>query len=183
MANSDDTFSHPDGAFADSEFRASNRKRLLKALFYEYNFQDKSTVLYSLKDEDHKGYPSLSRLYLEMMDPTEYNFAIQYFESWDHWEALCQCAWFKPYIAKWRRELEVKIKSVALAQIKKEAAGGKSAFTAAKYLLERGWEPKEGQGRTKGRPSKDDIKKAADELVQAHSEIDKDFARIMSRPN
>ncbi len=178
--------SNPDNekrAYASSGFRALNNKRLLKGLFYEMVDSDKSTCLYTLKQEDHLGFPSLRRLYLEMEDPTEYNFAKTYLESWDHWEMLLECAWFKPHVALWRKELEVKMKAEALARIKVEATnGGKNVFMASKYLLERGWEPKEGQGRTRGRPSKDEIKRATDELLKASENLDEDFLRVM-RPN
>lgn len=166
-------------AYEDSEFRASNNKLLLKGLFFEETSADKTGVRYTLKEEDHLGYPSLSRLYLEMEDPTEYDFAIACLESWTHWEQLLACNWFKPHINRWRKELEVKLKSRALAEIKAEAKnGGRNSFAANKYLLERGWEPKEGQGRTRGRPTKEEIRKASQELAKATEDLADDYNRI-----
>jgi hypothetical protein len=166
-------------AYEESEFRASNNKLLLKGLFFEMTLADKTGVRYTLKDEDHLGYPSLGRLYIEMEDPTEYNFAIAYLESWAHWEQLTACNWFKPFLERWRRELEVRLKSKALAEIKAEArSGGRNSFAANKYLLERGWEPKEGQSAKRGRPSKEEIKKAAEEHIQSIQSLDEDYNRI-----
>lgn len=168
-----------DEAYRDSEFRLANRKRLLKGLFYETTGSDKTGVKYTLKDEDHLGYPSLSRLYLSMEDPTEYNFAITHLESWDHWQMLCATAWFKPFISKWRIELEVKIKSEAIANIRAEAkAKSKGSFAANKWLVEKGWEPKEGQTRTRGRPTKDQINQAANELASESLRLQEDLERI-----
>lgn len=165
-------------AYEDSEFRLSNRKRLLKGLFYEMTNADKTGVKYTLKDEDHLGYPSLSRLYIEMEDPTEYNFAVAYLESWDHWQMLCAAAWFKPFISKWRIELEVRLKSKAISAIKSEANGGRNSFAANKWLVEKGWEPKEGQGRTRGRPTKDQINQAAHQLANESLQFQEDLERI-----
>ena len=46
------------------------------------------------------------------------------YESWEHWDTLCDQPWFKPYILRWRRELEAKIKSLALERILKKANDG-----------------------------------------------------------
>lgn len=164
-------------AFGSSEFRTSNRKRLLRGIFYETTTSDKSTVLYTLKDEDHLGFPSLSRLYLETEDPTEYEFARLYLESWDHWQELCECSWFKDYVSRWRKELEVKIRSKALRAIKSEATNnGKNSFAANKLLLEGGWLPKDTPKR--GRPTKDEIQKAANDEVDFLKRISDDFTRL-----
>lgn len=168
-----------DEAFSDSEFRLSNRKRLLKGLFYETTMADKTGVKYTLKDEDHLGFPSLSRLYLQSNDPTEYSFAVTHLESWDHWEMLCECNWFKPYIARWRRELEMKMKSEALSRIMSSAKqAGKDTLAANRFLIEKGWEPKQGQTK-RGRPTKDEIRDEATRLANTHAQINDDFERVM----
>lgn len=168
-------------AFADSEFRADNNKFLLQALFFEKTGADKSTVLYTLKDMDHLGFPSLSRLFIETNDPTEYIFATTYLGSWEHWQALTECSWFKPYIMRWRRELRVKIQSEALKAIIREAKlETKNSFTANRYLVEHGWEPKEGVAARRGRPSKEEIRKAAHEALEQDENFKDDFERIIS---
>lgn len=159
-----------------SKFRSSTNYRLLKALFFE-TATDKSYVVYTLKDWDHLGYPSLYLKYMETNDPTEYRFATTHLDGWEHWELLTKCAWFKPIVARWRRELELRMKSIALSRIMAEAkTSSKESFTANKYLLEKGWEPKESNKR--GRPSKEEIKSQAQALVLEQTTIDDDFSRI-----
>lgn len=159
-----------------NKFRGENNIRYLKALFYETVNADKSTVVYTLKNEDHMGFPSLYRLYMEMDDPTEYQFAITYLDGWEHWEMLTACTWFKPYVEKWRREIELRVRSQALAKLREAAKEGKDTLAANKFLLERGWKDK----ATKGRPSKDQIKKAADEIAHDEKKINNDFDRIIN---
>lgn len=162
----------------NNKFRnpASNQ-RLLRALFFEETGADKSTVLYTLKDIDHLGFPSFYRLYMELDDPTEWKVAQELTDGWEHWEMLCACTWFKPYVTRWRKELELRMKSQALHRIKTEAkTGSKESFGANKYLLEKGWEPKESRGR--GRPSKDEVSRAAHELARADNQLSEDFKRL-----
>lgn len=114
-------------------------------------------------------------------DPTEVKFAQECFESWDHWRLVMNASWFKPYIAKWREELELRIRSKALAAILEEAADRYSKFKyeANKYLLSGQWKPKDAVGR----PSKDKIKEEAQELFQSSREVEEDLLRIKSSVN
>jgi len=161
-----------------NKFKNSNGVLLLQALFFE-TAPSKDTVVYTLKNTDHNGYPSLYRLYMEADDPTEYTFAMEHLDSWEHWEALCNSSFFKPYIEKWRRELEVRQKARALAQIKAESlSGSRNSFAASKYLLERGWEPKDKDSSKRGRPSKEEIKAKADEIFKDLSRVSGDFDRL-----
>lgn len=160
-------------------WKSGNSRRLLKAIFYEMTLADKSSVVYTLKDHDHEGFPSLYKLYMAADDPTEYKFATTHLESLAHWEELCACTWFKPYAERWRRELELRLKSIALARIMSEAENtlGKNAFHANKYLVEKGWIPKE--VHTKGRPSKDQIRDEAIRIAEEDERITNDHARIL----
>lgn len=159
-----------------------NNSRLLKQLFFEHTLADKSTVLYTLKDSDHRGYPSLYRLYMELDDPTEWEVGQQLVDGWEHWEMLCACAWFKPYVERWRRELELRMKSKALARVKAEArTNSKESFMANRYLIEKGWEPKDGQKAGRGRPSKEEIRKAANEIASSQERVSGDYERILNR--
>lgn len=135
-------------------FKNSTGRRYLQALFYETTLSDKSTVVYTLKESDHEGYPSLSRLYLETGDPTEYQFAIRYLDGWSHWQELSTAKWFQPYVEAWRAELAVKLDSEALARIQ-EVARDKAHpgyYYANKHLLELARKPVDAKKR--GRPTK-----------------------------
>lgn len=166
-----------------SKFRSGNQ-RIIRGLFFEETLtSDKSTVLYTLKDRDHMGFPSLYRLYMALSDPLEHEFAETYFECWEHWEQLCECEWFKPLISRWRKELDLVIRSTALKMIREEAESGTAnSYQANKLLLQGGWKGKEPldeeTGRKRGRPSKAEILKAADELARDSTQILKDAQRL-----
>lgn len=163
-----------------NNFKNSTGSFYTKGLFYEMTLADKSTVVYTLKDEDHKGYPSLYRLYLEARDPTEYTFANKYLGGWAHWANLCECSWFQPYLERWRLELELSIKAESLARLLEESENtlSKKYVDVNRYLLEKGWVEKEKS--TKGRPSKQQIKNEATRLAKESTQIEDDFNRLVN---
>jgi hypothetical protein len=169
---------------AVSKFTNSSGTRFTKSLFYETTLADKSTVVYTLKDEDHQGFPSLYRLYMEACDPFEWRFANQYLQDWQHWNQLCELSWFKPLVTRWRAELDLKLKSEALSHIITEARSERrEAFTANKYLLEKGWQAKDKDDV--GRPSKAKIRSEAEKLFHesSNSRIANDLERLNLKPD
>lgn len=134
------------------KLKNSQGKRYLRGLFYETTLEDKSTVVYTLKDKDHKGYPSLKRLYLEEEDLSEYNFANKYLDNYEHWLMLVNSLWFKEYLESWREELRLKLEAKYLNKLKEIAEdpeiSKKEAFQATKVLLDRL------KKRSVGRPTK-----------------------------
>jgi predicted transcriptional regulator len=165
------------------KFRNAANGRYLKGLFYETTGADKSSVSYSLKDWDHSVdgtvYPSLYRLYLELEDLTEYTFANTYLDGWEHWEMLSACNWFRPYAERWRKELSLKVKAVSLNRLKAEAASSsKNAFLANRYLIDKGWVEKDSKAYGRGRPSKDEVKAAAEEIAVTERRLDADYERL-----
>jgi hypothetical protein len=152
-------------------------RTVTRGLFFE-TAANPELVRFTLKDEDHAGYPSLRRLYLQADDPTEYEFAIRVIGSLAQWDDLCRCKWFKPFIEAWRRELELRFKAKALSLIREEAlSGSKNAFAANRYLMEKGWEPKEGQ---RGRPTKADIQREAQRQVSDDVRVSEDYDRLLN---
>lgn len=161
-----------------SKFKNSMGAFLLKALFFETTLANKAQVVYTLKDEDHLGYPSLYRLYMEADDPTEYTFATAHLDSWTHWEALTKCTWFRPFLTRWRKELNTRARARALLAIRKLAASeSKEAFQANKYLLSGQWQEATPKRRA-GQPSKEEIKQAANEIATHEQIVENDFERI-----
>lgn len=157
------------------KFTNSNGVRLLSSLFVETCRTPEATPVYTLSDNDKPGYPSLYKLYMEVADPTEYVFATTHLHDWKHWIALSTADWFQPYVERWRSELELKIKSMALRRmIDDSASGGRDGQSAAKFILEKGWAPK----NEKGRPSKQDIREAADRIASDGSQVDNDLERL-----
>lgn len=155
-------------------------------LFYEAYYDQEGSV-FTLKGKDitlpnGRTIPSLKRLYLEMMDPTEYDFATKYFPEggWAQWEAVAECRVAKEHVAQWRRELEVKLRAKALKEIITVAdEGGKSAYDANKYLLSGQWRPqKEVEAGKRGRPSKEEIKQATKIQVDLDKRLEEDFKRL-----
>lgn len=140
-----------------SKFRSPNNARYLKGLFFETT-TNPETVVYTLKDRDHNGFPSLYRLYMEESDDTEYLFAMKHLDGWEHWEMLTRCTWFEPFISRWRKELYLKKTATLLKNIEAEANSkiSKNHFAANKLLLDREWEGKVPKSK-RGRPSKDEV--------------------------
>ena len=175
-----------------SKFRTSSNTRYLKGLFFEQTLADKSSVVYTLKDWDHSVvrddaggeattmvFPSLYRLYMEMEDLTEYEFANKYLDGWEHWEMLCGCEWFKPFVERWRKELTLKIQAQALRALRAESmSSSKNAFAANKFLVDKGWVDKSEATAKRGRPSKDEVKKAADAIASHERRLEEDFTRL-----
>jgi hypothetical protein len=163
-----------------NKYRNNTNSRYTKALFYEMTMSDKSTVLYTLKDEDHKSYPSLYRLYMDLDDLTEYEFANTYLDGWEHWQMLCDCEWFKPFVLRWREELELRTKAAALRAIKQEAnEGTKNSYSANKVLLEGGWKKEAGKSvQSRGRPTKDEVNKEAKIEAEKRNQVIGDAKRL-----
>src|SRR5690606_6577654 len=172
--------SAPEGAV----FKNATGAWLLRALFYETATDpDKTHVLYSFKPEDHEVngvvYPSLRRLYLEMEDDTEYYFAQAYFGGWPQWKRLLSCSWFVDYITEIREELAAKQEADSKRRIRQIAKDMKDrgSLQANKLLLEDIKKSK----NPPGRPSKEAIRRKAEELFQDQSELQEDLERITAQ--
>lgn len=164
-----------------NKFRNASNSRLLEGLFIERP-RGRESALYTLRREDHPdGFPSLYRLYMEstLLDPSEYLFATTYLDGWDHWEMLLKCSWFKEYASTWRRELEVRTRSLALRKVLEVAAGGtRDAFQANKFLLDGKWvdTPEARRGRKTNEAVKAEIKaQAAEERI-----YEEDYNRVFN---
>lgn len=170
-----------------SKWKTDQGVYFTKSLFYEMvQYSDKPNVVYTLKDQDHAGYPSLKRLYLEEADPTEYRFAVNHLGGWEHWKKIRECEWFRPYLDSWREELELKLKSEQYRRIMKEAQDdlNKNSHASRKFIIEtvRRVQRNEdiSEKNTKGRPDKDSIDRKALEIAQSHEDIKDDLKRIVN---
>jgi len=127
-----------------------------KSLFYELSYSEPQHAIFTTKEDDIERngstYLSLGKLFCSMVpqDPTEFTFATTVFGSWHVWEVLRESPQILPYYKRWKREAEIRVKSEAIKAIAEEAkSGGRSSFTAAKLLLERGWIEKESASKAK----------------------------------
>jgi len=131
---------------------------LTKALFLETCDKAGSfDPVFTLKDEDDPitGLPSLRRLFLEEMDPSEFVFAEKHLGGIRHWRKLCALKWFQPFVEQWREDLDQKLVAHGIKAMV-EMADKKDS--AAKWLAQRGWR------QTKnpvGRPTKEDQERLA----------------------
>lgn len=130
-----------------SKFKDSMGRPLTQSLFLEPNYNEFAYYTLSGEDKTYQGkvYPSLKRLYLECMDPTEYEFATTYLIDWPHWKRLCSNAIIMRHIEEWREELDLKIRSESVRMMQDLSEDNAQA---AKWLAERGWD-KKGAGRPK----------------------------------
>lgn len=92
---------------------------LTSGLFIES--KDPKFAVYTLKDHDATvdgvKYPSLKRLYLELEDPVEYTFVKEHLYNFRQWERMCENSELSLHINEWRRELDLKLASSAVAGI------------------------------------------------------------------
>lgn len=168
-------------------FKNSMNRYLTKALFIEFESEPgiptEQYAIYTTQEEDRekngKTYLSVYRLFLECNDPTGYTFANKHLGSWYHYQMLMKAPWFKETIDKALLELEVRTRSDALKSIIKDSKNpnSRSQFQASKFLLEKGWVPKDSPV---GRPTKERIKEEAEKMVLEEQSIEEDASRILN---
>lgn len=156
-----------------AEMLDSAGKPLTQSLFLEFCYNE--NAVYTIK-EDHwekegKIYPSLKRLYIEMEDPTEYEFATKYLLGYRHWKRLCENKMIYKHIQEWQEELEMKLRSKAVKNMLASAAMGN--YQAAKWFADRGW-----SNKGAGRPSKLDIEKEKAFQTRVSNEYGADIVRL-----
>ena len=173
--------------FKYDTFKGSNGKTKSKSLFYELCYSETDDAVFTLKDRDleahGKLYLSLQKLYLSLApnDPTEYEFAQKVFGSWEVWKIVSNSVGVKSHVAKWRREVEVKVKSEAIKAIAEEMkTNGRSSFSAAKLLLDKGWLDKDNASQAK---QKLKAREEDDQNKQALSLLSEDAERLGIKVN
>lgn len=164
-----------------NKFKTDFGVYLTKALFFEVAFP-KDYVQFTLKNEDHLGYPSLKRLFLETEDPSGYTLAVTYLDGWEHFCKLSECPWFQPYWTAWTQELEVSMRANALLRLIEESKNknSKSYVELNRMLLNKGWVlPEERTShRKRGAPTKQEVKDAAKEMAFKSQILDEDADRV-----
>jgi hypothetical protein len=144
-----------EGADAYDYLKDSMGRFRTQSLFVETK-NEKYPAPFTLKDKEHKGALSMYRKYIEIGDPTEYTQAISLLGSWRHWEVLTSCAWFEPYISRWRAELKVKFESdryQEMLEVSTSHKGTPQGTQATKWLADRYTTPTKSK---RGRPSKEE---------------------------
>ena len=170
--------------------KSGQGRRILKSLFIE-TVPDKSNVLdidkeegtkpiFTLKDHNHVKdgvtYYSLRNIYFsyDHIPGYEYEFAVDVFLSWGHWQLLTEVNnIIGETIQRWREEYTVMIQSKALKALAKTAYyEGSKGTPAARFLADRGWEVK------RGRPSKDEVTRERKIAAGVEKEVAEDIERM-----
>jgi len=163
----------------ENKFKNDAGAYILSGLFWETQVharQDYCIYTFNNEDielEDGRVLKSITKAYMDIADPTEYEFAIKYFDSWGHWNMIANSAGCREWIEKLRNELTVKLRSDAIKRIISHSEDDKG-FQAAKWLADKGWDKK------MGRPNKAQRKQQAKEDEDVHAAVAKDLenARI-----
>lgn len=121
-------------------------------------------------DSDGNPITSLHRIYMECADPTEYKFAIEVFGTWKHWQRWQSNAFVRQEAQTLRDELEVLLKSRAVASILKHS---ERKPDAAKYIAEYGWEK-----RKAGRPTKKEVERETKIQGRVRNNVLEDMERL-----
>lgn len=111
-----------------------------RALFKE-TCVDGDTPFFTIGHREREGLVNLRKLFIELTedDPTEMTFAEEVFGDFKYWTKITQSNLLTSHIEEWRIIADTKRKQKAFKAIIKEAKSGKSAFSAAKYLIEEPW--------------------------------------------
>lgn len=156
-------------------FKDTVGRWLTKSLFYEANDYKIDSALFTLGDEDVtiKGKPliSLRKRFVDSDDPTGWAIAQEFLGGYSHWDAICNSASLRGEVEKWQEELEVKLRSIGLANTIKSARAGN--FNASKFLSEKGWVK-----RIAGRPSKDEVTRELKVQTRLRDEFEDDLKRM-----
>jgi hypothetical protein len=145
-------------------------KMVTASLFKEFSqYPEYVAMSVSRKDKDLPSFPELYLKYCKD-DPSEYTFAIEVFGDWHWWENIRKISKLRPYITELRNEIEVYLKAKGFKAILREVKeGGRSAFTAAKFLVDKGWEPTPSRSK-KAKEQEEMIIKAVDQEVAEDAE-------------
>ena len=124
------------------ETRKIEREEAYEPLF---SIKPRAHTVTSIDKKGLTTYPSLKEIYMSYnhVPSHEYEFAMDVFGSWQHWNVLCTTSSLRDMIQEWRDELAVKLKSEAIRNMivaSKEASA--VGVNAAKYLADEGYMPK-----------------------------------------
>ena len=133
--------------------------------------------IFTIRDEK-EGYHSLRSLFVSytIEDASETTFAEEVFGNVGYWLKAREHKFLKPFVEEWREEADVKRKAIAYKAIVEEVqTKGKSAFSAAKFLIDEPHKDKRNT-ETKAKVEKTKAKARADVYIPEGLEdiLDKD---------
>lgn len=170
--------------FVKPKFHNPSGALVTRGLLYEECNNNHSFVCYTTKEDDYfvEGIgllKSVKKAYLSFQDPTEYLFAKDMFYSWRHWLMFKKIPYMREHYESWKDEHFIMLSSMSLVNIMEVAKNSDSQYylQANKYLMDKGFFKETSKGA--GRPSKEAIKRKAEELFRAKDDISDDYKRIM----
>ncbi len=120
-----------DYAANKDKYVTAGGKRMTTGLFFETaRGEMELPPLFSLLEWRKK--------YVSMEDPTGYTQAMELLGDWEHWLFLRSSTTLKPYFDSWDKELEIRLRSKAIANMIKHSKTEKGQ-TSAKWLAEAGF--------------------------------------------
>lgn len=170
-------FSDPD---KDRSILKDSMGRYRTNIFLEFNTSRHGDMppLYTMRDEPCKGLPSAYKIF--MTSESEYEAAIKLVGSWAHWQRLLKCRPFMEGpvdafswtgLEAWREEKSIQDQARAFNQLKVAANEGN---VQAQKLIYEGKDV----SRKRGRPSKDEVRKAAAAAAELDDRIKGDLKRL-----
>lgn len=164
-------------------FRSAGGNLFLNRLFYEqcHLSNDYSSCLFTTGDEHfvledviapgEVPVYSFKQLYLDVSDPTGYEFAARYLENYEHLMRLKRSGSFREFINRVEEELSVKMISAGIKEIAGLASKGN--YNASKYLADAGFAPTK-----RGRPGKDEVERERKIQAKAKDDVMRDAERL-----
>ena len=156
---------------------------LTTALFWEVR-RDRSDdpnhdPIFTLKPHDHVvggvTFVSLKRIYMsyDHIPEYEYDFAMDVFNSWEHWLKLCKSSIRQEFKA-WREELDITLKAEAIsAMLKASRTDDAKGVAAAKYIADKGY-----SGPKRGRPGKEEVARELKNQASVRDDLMADMDRL-----
>lgn len=166
-----------------SRFKGVTNKYFTKQLFWEQyillatEFRTREPLFTLHKDKE--GLINVGKVYVEEGDPSGYKVAQRIFDGdYTLWTVLLGCRWFLAAKEVWDRELDAKLYSEGMDEIRALAKDGLPAqkLAAAKFLATKQY--RKDNSSSKGRPKREDIDKAAKDLALTERELAEDVKRI-----
>ena len=149
------------------------------SLFVEYGYNEKYPPIYTLsaspKEKDGVVYPSLKEIYFsyDHIPGQEYHFAMDIFNSWDHWTWLASKTQVKGAIAEWRKELDIRNKAQAMRTILAQARDKEKGLQAARLVVTEEYKEKK-----RGRPSREEVEREKKVAAGVRDDLESDMERL-----
>lgn len=166
-----------------SRFKATNGKYFTRQLFWEEYIMlpivsRTNKPIFSLFS-DKPDCINFGKVYVDLADPSGYKVAQEVLDGdYTLWTVLSGCRWFIAAKELWDRELDAKLYSEGLEEIRELAKNGMPAqkLAASKFLATKAY--KRDNSASKGRPKREDIDRAAKDLAATDLDLEADLKRI-----